>query len=159
MRSKAIKTIVMAVVLAAVLVVTGLPEAQSKQIAAGNLKQLAALNAATSKLAANGSGSGLTTAICILNAANLSITDLNACNDDVVCKSGVLLDALLDILVCINPDDPNLALFQCISNAVVDLADIKTTCNGDQACAWQKIIPVVVSLSTCFGQGTGTSGN
>jgi len=153
MKRKAMKPIVVALVLAAVLVLTGLPEAQSKQIAAVNLKQVAALNAATAKLAADSSGNALTTAICILTATSQNITRLNACSDDIVCKSGVLLDSLLDVLVCINPDDPNLATYECISNAVVALAEIKTSCNGDQACAWGKIIPVVVSLSSCFGQG------
>lgn len=149
MRSKPMKPIVMAAVFAAVLFIIGLPPAQSASV---NLKQLTVLKAATSKVAANSSGDALTAAICILNATNQNLTSLNACNDDIVCKSGVLLDALLDVLVCLNPDDPNLALYQCISNAVVDLAEIKTACNGDQTCVWQKIIPVVVSLSSCFGQ-------
>ena len=144
------KTIVMAVVLVAVLVVIGLPQAQSASV---NLKQLAALKTKTSTQAATTAGDPLTVGICILSAANQNVTKLNACNDDLACKSAVLLDALLDTVVCINPDDPNLALFECISNAVVALAEIKTTCGEDQACAWQKIIPVVLSLGNCFGQG------
>jgi hypothetical protein len=156
MKSRKTKSIVMLAVLLAVLAITGLPQAQSASV---NLKQLAALNTKTSTQATTAAGDPLTVGICILSAANQNLTKLNSCNDDLACKSAVLLDALLDTVVCINPDDPNLALLECISNAVVALAEIKTTCNGDQACAWQKIIPVVVSLGTCFGQGTGTSGN
>jgi len=156
MRRKAMKPIVIAVVLAAVLVLTGLPQVQSASI---NLKQLAALNTKTSTQATIAAGDPLTVGICILSAANQNLNKINSCNDDLACKSAVLLDALLDTVVCTNPDDPNLATYQCISDAVVALAEIKTTCNGDQACAWQKIIPVVLSLGNCFGQGNKTTGN
>ena len=153
MKRNTVKSIAMALVLAAVLVVTGLPGAQAKQVAIANQKQVAALNAAALKLAANDSGNALTAAICILSATNQNITRLNACNDDdVVCKSGVLLDSLLDILVCINPDDPNLALMQCVSDAIVALAEVKSVCGDDQACALQKIVPEVLNLVSCFGQ-------
>ena len=155
MRCKAMKPIVMAVVLVAVLVVIGLPQAQSAPV---NLKQLAALNTKTSTQAVTAAGDPLTVGICILTAANQNVTKLNACNDDIVCKSAVLLDALLDILVCTNPDDPNLALLECISNAVVALADIKTTCNGDRACSLPKLIPVILNLTNCFGEGNTTAG-
>jgi hypothetical protein len=153
MRRKAMQSIVMAVVLAAVLVLTGLPQADAKQVAAASLKQLAALNAATVKLAADGSGNVLATAICILSSTNQNITKLGACgSDDILCKSGVLLDSLLDILVCINPDDPNLALYQCVSDAIVALAQIKSTCGDDQACVLGKVVPEVLNLVDCFGQ-------
>ncbi|MCX5902438.1 MAG: hypothetical protein NTV89_02990 [Proteobacteria bacterium] len=155
MRCKTMKPIVMAVVLVAVLVLTGLPQAQSASV---NLKQLAALNAKTTTQAATAAGDPLAVGICILSAANQNLTKLNSCNDDLACKSAVLLDALLDTVVCINPDDPNLALLECISNAVVALADIKTTCNGDRACSLPKLIPVILNLTNCFGEGNTTAG-
>jgi hypothetical protein len=155
MRRKAMKPIVIAVVLAAVLVLTGLPQAQSASV---NLKQLAALNAKTSTQAATAAGDPLAVGICILSAANQNLAKLNACNDDIVCKSAVLLDALLEILVCTNPDDQNLALYECISNAIVAIAEIKSTCGEDRACSLPKIIPVVLGLANCFGQGNTTAG-
>ena len=145
----------MLAVLLAVLAITGLPQAQSASI---NLKQLAALNTKTSNLATTAAGDPLTVGICILSAANKNLTKLNSCNDDLACKSAVLLDALLDTVVCINPDDPNLALLECISNAVVALAEIKTTCGGDRACSLPKLIPVILNLTTCFGDGNTTVG-
>ena len=160
MRSKAMKPIVMAVVLAAALVITGLPQAQSAQIATGSLQQLeAALNGNTSTQAATSAGNVLTDVTCIVTAATQDISKINACNNDPACKAGAILDTLVDVLKCINPNDPNLALYQCISKAVVDLTGIKTTCNGDQACVLENTIQAVVSLANCFGQGTGTSGN
>ena len=155
MKSRKTKSIVMLAVLLAVLAITGLPQAQSASI---NLKQLAALNTKTSNLATTAAGDPLTVGICILSAANKNLTKLNSCNDDLACKSAVLLDALLDTVVCINPDDPNLALLECISNAVVALAEIKTTCGGDRACSLPKLIPVILNLTTCFGDGNTTVG-
>jgi len=152
MKSRKTKSIVMLAVLLAVLAIAGLPQAQSASV---NLKQLAALNTKTSTQA---TGDGLTVGICILSAANQNLNKLNSCNDDLACKSAVLLDALLDTMVCINPDDPNLALLECISNAVVALAEINTTCGGDRACSLPKLIPVILNLTNCFGDGNTTVG-
>jgi len=150
MKSRKAKSIVMLAVLLAVLAITGLPRAQAAALS--NLKPLG--NAST-----QASGDGLTAGICILNSANQNLSRLNACGDDIVCRSAVLLDALLDILLCTNPDDPNLALYACISDAIVAVAEIKSTCGDDRACALQQVIPVVLNLANCFGQEDIPSGN
>ena len=142
----------MLAVLLAVLAIAGLPQAQSASI---NLKQLAALNTKTSTQA---TGDGLTVGLCILSTANQNLAKLNACGEDIVCRSAILLDALLDTLVCTNPDDPNLELYACISDTIVAVAEIRATCAGDQACSLPKFIPVILNLANCFGDENTASG-
>jgi hypothetical protein len=142
----------MLAVLLAVLAIAGLPQAQSASV---NLKQLAALNTKTS---IQESGDALTVGLCILNAANQNLGKLDACGEDIVCRSAILLDALLDTLVCTNPDDANLALYACISDTIVDVAEIRATCGEDRACSLPKLIPVILNLTNCFGQQTVASG-
>jgi len=143
MKSRKMKSIGMAAVLLAVVTVTGLPGAQ-----AGVLSNLNPSGNASTQA----SGDALTVGICILNAANQNLGQLETCEDDLVCRSAVLLDVLMEILLCTNPDDPNLALYACISDAIVDVAEIKGTCGEDRACALQAIIPVILNLTNCFGQ-------
>jgi hypothetical protein len=152
MKSRKTKSIVMLAVLLAVLAIAGLPQAQSASI---NLKQLTALNTKTSTQA---TGDGLTVGLCILSAANQSLAKLDACGEDIVCRSAILLDALLDTLVCTNPDDPNLELYACISDTIVAVAEIRATCAGDQACYLPKLIPVILNLANCFGDENTASG-
>jgi hypothetical protein len=139
-------------VLLAVLAIAGLPQAQSASV---NLKQLAALNTKTSTQA---SGDGLAVGLCILSAANQNLSKLDACGEDIVCRSAILLDALLDTLVCTNPDDPNLELYACISDTIVAVAEIRATCAGDRACSLPKLIPVILNLTNCFGGENTVSG-
>jgi hypothetical protein len=150
MKSRKTKSIVMLTVLLAVLAVTGLPQAQAAVL--NNLKQLG--NASTQE-----AGDALTVGLCILSAANQNLAKLDACGEDIVCRSAILLDTLLETLLCTNPDDPNLALYACISDAIVEIAEIRSTCGDDRACALQKLIPVVINLTNCFGQDTITAGN
>ena len=152
MKSRKTKSIVMLAVLLAVLAIAGLPQAQSASI---NLKQLAALNTKTSTQA---TGDGLTVGLCILSTANQNLAKLNACGEDIVCRSAILLDALLDTLVCTNPDDPNLELYACISDTIVAVAEIRATCNEDRACSLPKLIPVILNLASCFGDENTASG-
>lgn len=133
----------MVTVLLAVLAITGLPQAQAGVLS--NLKTSG--NAST-----QASGDALTVGLCILSSASQNLGRLDACGDDMVCRSAIILDALLDAVVCTNPDDPNLALYACISDAVVAIAEIKSTCGDDRACALQELIPVILSLTSCFGQ-------
>jgi hypothetical protein len=143
MKSRKTKSIVMLTVLLAVLAIAGLPQAQAAAL--NNLKQLG-------NVSTQASGDALTVGLCILNAANQNLGNLDACGEDMVCRSAIILDALLDTVVCTNPDDPNLALYACISDAIVDVAEIRTSCNGDRACALPKLIPVILNLTNCFGQ-------
>ena len=152
MKSRKTKSIVMLAVLLAVLAIAGLPQAQSASV---NLKQLAALNTKTSTQA---TGDGLTVGLCILSTANQNLAKLNACGEDIVCRSAILLDALLDTLVCTNPDDQNLELYACISDTIVAVAEIRATCAGDQACSLPKFIPVILNLANCFGEENTASG-
>jgi hypothetical protein len=152
MKSRKTKSIVMLAVLLAVLAIAGLPQAQSASV---NLKQLAALNTKTS---IQESGDALTVGLCILNAANQNLGKLDACGEDIVCRSAILLDALLDTLVCTNPDDANLALYACISDTIVAVAEIRATCGEDRACSLPKFIPVILNLSNCFGDENTASG-
>ena len=152
MKSRKTKSIVMLAVLLAVLAIAGLPQAQSASI---NLKQLAALNTKTSTQA---TGDGLTVGLCILSTANQNLAKLNACGEDIVCRSAILLDALLDTLVCTNPDDQNLELYACISDTIVAVAEIRATCAGDRACSLPKLIPVILNLANCFGEENTASG-
>jgi hypothetical protein len=149
MMKRKTKSIVMLTVLLAVLAVTGLPQAQAAALS--NLRPLK--NVSTQE-----SGDALTVGLCILSAANQNLGKLDACGEDIVCRSAILLDTLLDTLLCTNPDDPNLALYACISDAIVDVAEIRSTCGDDRACSLPKLIPVILNLTNCFGQGDITAG-
>ncbi len=158
MRSNTMKTIYMIVILLVVLVLTGLPQAQSRVLKLGNLQQLAVLNGKTAVQAENNAAT-LAAGECLLNAATENLSKLTACGDDTACKSTVLLDTILEILICNNPDNKNLAVFACVVDALVDVAEIQATCAGDNTCAIQKILPVVLNLGTCINQGNGAPAN
>jgi hypothetical protein len=143
MKSRKTRSIVILAGLLAVLAITGLPQAQAGVLS--NLKTSG--NAST-----QATGDALTVGLCILSSANQNLSKLDACGDDMVCRSAIILDALLDTVVCTNPDDPNLALYACISDSIVAVAEIKSTCGDDRACALQKLIPVILNLTNCFGQ-------
>ena len=158
MNCKAMKAIFMIVTVLVVLVLVGLPQAQSRELKLGNLQQLAALNVKTAAQSGN-NAAALATGECLLTAANDNLSKLTACGNDSVCTATVLLDTILEILTCNDPNNKNLALFACVSDALVNVEEIKATCAGDNTCALQKILPVVLNLGTCLKQGNGTPAN
>ena len=143
MKSRKTKSIVMFTVLLAVFAVTGLPRAHAASL--NNIMQIG-------NVSTQASGDALTVGLCVLNAANQNLSKLDACGEDIVCRSALLLDTLLETLLCTNPDDPNLALYACISDAIVEVAEIRSTCGDDRACSLPKLIPVILNLTNCFGQ-------
>ncbi len=158
MKSNTMKTIFMIVTLLVVLVLAGLPHAQSRELKLGNLQQLAVLNGKTAVQSGN-NVAALAAGECLLNAAKDNLGKLTACGDDAVCKAVVLLDTILEVLTCNDPNNQNLAVFACVSDALVEVEQIKATCAGDNTCAIQKILPVVLTLGTCINQGNGAPAN
>ena len=146
MHYKEKKMILMAVALLAILVFSGLPPAQSRELSPGNIKQLAGSGAADLDPAA---------AQCILAAAVAQLPALNACGDDVTCKAALAASLLLDVLVCANPENEDIAFFACIVDPIIALAEVSTLCGDDRVCLVQKTLPVVLELSGCLSDLNG----
>jgi hypothetical protein len=146
MHRKEKKIIFMAVVLLAILVFSGLPPAQSRELSLDNLKQLA------------GNGEVLAdpeAAQCILAAAVAQFPALNACGDDVTCKATLAASLLLDVLVCANPDNESLVFFDCILDPIIALSEVSSLCGDDRLCLVQNALPVVLELSGCLNDLNG----
>ena len=86
---------------------------------------------------------------CILNAALSGIADFSVCEEDSACIASTLFMMAIDILVCANPEDSNMAFIACLSDAVMEMLELGLLCDGDHLCLIQNILPVVLNIISC----------
>jgi type II secretory pathway pseudopilin PulG len=150
MRSKKVQFILMTAVIAALLVSLAPQVSQ-----AANAQNQALENAITQALATSAEGDP-SAVQCILNTVIADLGELSACNNDATCKANVAVDMVLNILLCINPENNNVGLLSCILDPLIDLFQINATCGSDRWCRIQKTIAVGVELMNCVKNYRGT---
>jgi hypothetical protein len=138
MRSKKTTGILMAVVISALIVSVATPMAQAATVTPNALNDPAALQ-------------------CVVNAVIADLGAISACGDDGACKANAAVDMVLDVLLCINPENNNVELLSCILDPLTDLSQINATCGADRWCRIQKTIAVSVEFMTCLKNYQGTA--
>ena len=131
MRSKKVQRILMAVVISAMIVSVAPLQAQAGTVASSALSDPAALQ-------------------CVVNALIADLGALSACADDGACKANEAVGLVLDVLLCINPENNNVELLSCILGPLTKLSQINATCGTDRWCRIQKTIAVSVEFMTCL---------
>jgi len=131
MRSKRVQRILMAVVISAMIVSVAPFQAQAGTVASSALSDPAALQ-------------------CVVNALIADLGALSACADDGACKANEAVGLVLDVLLCINPENNNVELLSCILGPLTKLSQINATCGTDRWCRIQKTIAVSVEFMTCL---------
>ena len=127
----------MAVVISALIVSVATPMAQAATVTPNALNDPAALQ-------------------CVVNALIADLGALSACADDGACKANEAVGLVLDVLLCINPENNNVGLLSCILDPLIDLFQINATCGSDRWCRIQKTIAVGVELMNCVKNYRGT---
>jgi hypothetical protein len=138
MRSKKVQGILMAVVISAMIVSVAPLQAQAGTVASSALSDPAALQ-------------------CVVNALIADLGAISACADDGACKANAAVDMVLDVLLCINPENNNVELLSCILGPLTKLSQINATCGTDRWCRIQKTIAVSVEFMTCLKNYQGTT--
>ena len=131
MRSKRVQRILMAVVISAMIVSVAPLQAQAGTVASSALSDPAALQ-------------------CVVNALIADLGALSACADDGACKANEAVGLVLDVLLCINPENNNVELLSCILGPLTKLSQINATCGTDRWCRIQKTIAISVEFMTCL---------
>jgi len=131
MRSKKARGILMAVVISALIVSVATPMARAATVTPNALNDPAALQ-------------------CVVNALIADLGALSACADDGACKANEAVGLVLDVLLCINPENNNVELLSCILGPLTKLSQINATCGTDRWCRIQKTIAVSVEFMTCL---------
>jgi hypothetical protein len=131
MRSKKVQRILMAVVISAMIVSVAPLQAQAGTVASSALSDPAALQ-------------------CVVNALIADLGALSACADDGACKANEAVGLVLDVLLCINPENNNVELLSCILGPLTKLSQINATCGTDRWCRIQKTIAISVEFMTCL---------
>lgn len=131
MRSKRVQRILMAVVISAMIVSVAPLQAQAGTVASSALSDPAALQ-------------------CVVNALIADLGAISACADDGACKANEAVGLVLDVLLCINPENNNVELLSCILGPLTKLSQINATCGTDRWCRIQKTIAVSVEFMTCL---------
>ena len=138
MRTKKVQGVLMAVVISALIVSIGSPMAQAATVTPNALNDPAALQ-------------------CVINAVISDLGAISACADDGACKANEAVGLVLDVLLCINPENNNVELLSCILDPLTDLSQINATCGADRWCRIQKTIAVSVEFMTCLKNYKGTT--
>ena len=131
MRSKRVQRILMAVVISAMIVSVAPLQAQAGTVASSALSDPAALQ-------------------CVVNALIADLGAISACADDGACKANEAVGLVLDVLLCINPENNNVELLSCILGPLTKLSQINATCGTDRWCRIQKTIAISVEFMTCL---------
>ena len=131
MRSKKVQRILMAVVISAMIVSVAPLQAQAGTVASSALSDPAALQ-------------------CVVNALIADLGAISACADDGACKANEAVGLVLDVLLCINPENNNVELLSCILGPLTKLSQINATCGTDRWCRIQKTIAISVEFMTCL---------
>jgi hypothetical protein len=144
------KTSVVRMVMAGVLVIMLMGMSAPQPVHAAQQLSVAQL-ARIRQLAGNGTEAlDPAAAQCILQAAVAQLVTLYNCGDDATCKSKAVVSLVLDSLLCVNPDNKNLAFVECIVEPILELSELSTQCGGDRACLVQQGLPVVLQLVDCI---------
>jgi hypothetical protein len=144
MRGKKVQFILMTAIIAALLVSLAPQVSQ-----AGNAQKQALDNAITQALATSAEGDP-TAGQCILTTVIEDLGELSACGEDATCKASVTVSMVLDVLLCINPENNNVELLSCILGPLTKLSQINATCGTDRWCRIQKTIAISVEFMTCL---------
>ena len=131
MRSKKVQRILMAVVISAMMVSVAPLQAQAGTVASSALSDPAALQ-------------------CVVNTVIADLGALSACADDGTCKANEAVGLVLDVLLCINPENNNVELLSCILGPLIKLSQINATCGNDRWCRIQKTIAISVEFMNCL---------
>jgi hypothetical protein len=131
MRSKKAQRILMAVVISAMIVSVAPLQVQAGTVASSALSDPAALQ-------------------CVVNALIADLGAISACADDGACKANEAVGLVLDVLLCINPENNNVELLSCILGPLTKLSQINATCGTDRWCRIQKTIAISVEFMTCL---------
>ena len=150
MRGKKVQFILMTAIIAALLVSLAPQVSQ-----AGNAQNQALDNAIKQALATSAEGDP-TAGQCILNTVIADIGELSACGDDGTCKANVAVSMVLDVLLCINPENNNVELLDCILGPLVEFSEINGLCGNDRLCRIQKTITIGVEFLNCLKTFKGT---
>jgi hypothetical protein len=150
MRGKKVQFILMTAIIAALLVSLAPQVSQ-----AGNAQKQALDNAITQALATSAEGDP-TAGQCILTTVIEDLGELSACGEDATCKASVTVSMVLDVLLCINPENNNVELLSCILDPLIDLYEINGLCGNDRLCRIQKTIAIGVEFMNCLKTFRGT---
>ena len=150
MRGKKVQFVLMTAIIAALLVSLAPQVSQ-----AGNAQKQALDNAIKQALATSAEGDP-TAGQCILNTVIADIGELSACADDGTCKANVAISMVLDVLLCINPENNNVELLDCILGPLVEFSEINGLCGNDRLCRIQKTITIGVEFLNCLKTFKGT---
>ena len=131
MRSKKVQSILMAVVISAMIVSIAPLQAQAGTVASSAVSDPATLQ-------------------CVVNALIADLGAISACADDGACKANEAVGLVLDVLLCINPENNNVELLSCILGPLTKLSQINATCGTDRWCRIQKTIAISVEFMTCL---------
>ncbi len=131
MRSKKATGILMAMAVSALIVLIASPMAQAGTVTSTALNDPAALQ-------------------CVISAVISDLGAISACGDDGACKANEAVSLVLDVLLCINPENNNIELLSCILSPLTKLSQINDTCGTDRWCRIQKTIAVSVEFMTCL---------
>jgi hypothetical protein len=131
MRSKKVQFVLMVAVISAMIVSVAPIQAQAGTVTSSALSDPAALQ-------------------CVVNALIADLGALSACADDGACKANEAVGLVLDVLLCINPENNNVELLSCILGPLTKLSQINATCGTDRWCRIQKTIAVSVEFMTCL---------
>ena len=138
MRSKKVQCILIAAVISAMIVSVAPLQAQANTVASSALSDPAALQ-------------------CVINAVISDLGALSACGDNGACKANVATDMVLDVLLCIDPNNNNVELLSCILGPLTKLSQINATCGTDRWCRIQKTIAISVEFMTCLKNYQGAT--
>jgi hypothetical protein len=89
------------------------------------------------------------TTTCSLATLISSMDEVSSCGDDSTCKATAVFEMVIDILLCANPDDNNVMYVACLTEAIIDMLEVSATCDGDNGCVMQSMIPLVVKIMNC----------
>jgi len=138
MRSKKVQRILMAVVISAMIVSVAPLQAQAGTVASSALSDPAALQ-------------------CVVNALIADLGAISACADDGACKANEAVGLVLDVLLCINPENTNAELLACILDPLINFSEINGLCGNDRLCRLQKTLAAGVEFMNCLKNFRGTT--
>jgi len=150
MRGKKVQFILMTAIIAALLVSLAPQVSQ-----AANAQNQALENAITQALGTSAEGDP-TAGQCILSAVITDLGEISACQENASCKANAAVDMVLDILICINPENTNAELLACILDPLIDFSEINGLCGTDRLCRLQKTLAAGVEFMNCIKTFKGT---
>jgi len=131
MRSKKVQFVLMVAVISAMIVSVAPLQAQAGTVTGSALSDPAAVQ-------------------CVVNALIADLGAISACGNDGACKANEAVSLVLDVLLCIDPENNNVELLSCILGPLTHLSQINATCGTDRWCRIQKTIIVSVEFMACL---------